>query len=159
MKEIIRYSLQLVRDRAVLANQDYSSYSPSQAISLCEELFNISCQPEEVSVLLCLDAKLQVAGAFEVSRGSLTTHLLHPREILKRALLCNAHAMIILHNHPSGDPEPSRGDILVTSKIRNAGSLVGIELLDHIVIGDVGKDSKCYHSMKARGTNLLGKKL
>lgn len=65
----------------------------------------------------------------------------------------------MLHNHPSGNPEPSRGDILVTSKIRNAGSLVGIELLDHIIIGDMEQDANNYHSMKAEGTNLLGKKL
>lgn len=71
-----------------------------------------------------------------VSKGNLNSSIVHPREIFKRAVLNNAASIICMHNHPSGDPTPSQNDIDITKRIDEAGELMGIPLLDHVIIGD-----------------------
>jgi DNA repair protein RadC len=87
-------------------------------------------------VLVLLDGKNRVIGFHVVSVGSLTAALVHPREVFKAAILANAAAVILAHNHPSGDPEPSAEDRALTARLRQVGELVGIRVLDHVVIGD-----------------------
>lgn len=82
-----------------------------------------------------LDVKHQVVGTEEIARGSLSSTLVHPREVYKAALLANAAAIVLVHNHPSGDPAPSREDIAITQRLREVGELIGIRVLDHVVIG------------------------
>ena len=93
-------------------------------------------QPSEVFAILCLSTKHRVIGYHEVSRGTLDTALVHPREVFKAAILANAAAIILTHNHPSGDPTPSADDLTLTQRLVEAGRLLGIDVLDHIVIGD-----------------------
>lgn len=93
-------------------------------------------EPGEVFGMLCLSTKNRVIGYHEVSRGTLDATLVHPREVFKAALLANAAAIIVAHNHPSGDPTPSADDIALTSRLMAAGTLLGVSVLDHIVIGD-----------------------
>jgi DNA repair protein RadC len=83
-----------------------------------------------------LDTKNRVLGFHVVSVGSLGASLVHPREVFKIAILANAASVILVHNHPSGDPEPSAEDRRVTERLKEAGELVGIPVLDHVVIGD-----------------------
>ncbi len=90
----------------------------------------------EVFVMLCLSTKHRVLGYYEVSRGTLDATLVHPREVFKVALLANAAAILVAHNHPSGDPSPTADDLAVTRRLVGAGELLGIHLLDHIVVGD-----------------------
>jgi DNA repair protein RadC len=90
----------------------------------------------EVFVVLCLSTKRRVLGYYEVSRGTLDATLVNPRDVFKVALLANAAAIIAAHNHPSGDPSPTRDDIAVTSRLVNAGNILGVDVLDHIVIGE-----------------------
>lgn len=90
---------------------------------------------ERFSVVL-LDGKNRVLGIHIVSVGSLTAALVHPREVFKAAILANAASVILVHNHPSGDPEPSAEDRALTARLRQAGELLGITVLDHVVIGD-----------------------
>jgi DNA repair protein RadC len=92
----------------------------------------------EVFVVLCLSTKRRVLGYYEVSRGTLDSTLVHPRDVFKVAVLANAAAIIAAHNHPSGDPSPTREDLAVTRRLVSAGEILGIEVLDHIVIGDEG---------------------
>jgi DNA repair protein RadC len=101
---------------------------------------------EESMVMITLDTKNNITGLFTVSQGSLNSSIVHPREIYKRAILQNAASIIIAHNHPSGDTTPSQEDIAVTKRISEAGKLLGIELLDHIIVGDIG-----FCSLKERG--------
>jgi len=98
--------------------------------------------------LLCiyLNTKNRVLGIEVVSIGTLNFSPVHPREIFKGAILASADSIILAHNHPSGDPEPSKDDISITKRVEKAGQIVGIELLDHIIIGD-----NCYVSLKERG--------
>lgn len=90
---------------------------------------------EEFLVLL-LDAKNKLLGFHVVSVGSLTSSIVHPREVYKIAILGNAAALIFLHNHPSGDPTPSAEDLHITNRLRQVGDVLGIRVLDHVVIGD-----------------------
>jgi DNA repair protein RadC len=86
-------------------------------------------------IALYLDQRHQCIGINTVSIGNLTNTLTHPREFFKGALLCNAAAVIAGHNHPSGIEEPSRDDLVLTERLYNAGRILGIPLLDHIIIG------------------------
>lgn len=84
---------------------------------------------------IALDNKHCIIGVEEAAKGSLTSTIVHPREIYKSVLLANAAAVIFVHNHPSGDPTPSREDLEITRRLRDGGELLGIRVLDHIVVG------------------------
>lgn len=103
-------------------------------------------QKKEKFITLCLDTKNQILKEEVVSIGSLNASIVHPREVFKSALLESSASVIMVHNHPSGDPSPSREDIMVTEKMVEGGKLLGIDVLDHIIIGD-GK----YVSLKDEG--------
>jgi DNA repair protein RadC len=103
-------------------------------------------EPTEVFALLCLSTKHRVIAYHEVSRGTLDATLVHPREVFKAAILANAAGVVVAHVHPSGDPTPSQDDIALTRRLAAAGTLLGIEVLDHIVVGD-GR----YVSLRALG--------
>ncbi len=87
-------------------------------------------------VVLLLDQKNKVLGIHTVSIGSLTASVVHPRETFKIAILANCAHIVLGHNHPSGDPQPSREDRTLTARLVEAGKLLGISVRDHIVIGD-----------------------
>jgi DNA repair protein RadC len=84
---------------------------------------------------LLLDNKHYLIGIEEVSVGTLTATLVHPREVFKAIILANAAAFIVAHGHPSGDPTPSRDDIEITRRLKEAAEILGVRFLDHIVIG------------------------
>ncbi|HWF59866.1 MAG TPA: JAB domain-containing protein [Nitrospira sp.] len=90
----------------------------------------------EQFVVCCLDAKHAIIGINVVSIGSLTLSIVHPREVFKPAILLNSCAIIAAHNHPSGDPTPSVEDRTLTKRLREAGDLLGIRLLDHLILGE-----------------------
>jgi len=93
-----------------------------------------------------LNTKNRVLKVVEVSTGSLSSSVVHPRELYKFAIKCSAASIIVVHNHPSGDPSPSKEDICLTQRLSEAGKILGIELLDHLVIGDGS-----YVSFKEKG--------
>lgn len=100
----------------------------------------------ECVYLLCLDSKGQLIKELKLSDGSVKASLISPREIFLAALNCRAVNLILLHNHPSGDPSPSNSDIEITTQLKNMGEQLEIPLLDHIIIGD-----KRYTSFKESG--------
>jgi len=91
---------------------------------------------KETFKALYLDTKNQLIREETISIGSLDASVVHPREVFKTAIQESASSVILAHNHPSGDPEPSREDIELTRRLREAGSIMGIEVLDHIIVGD-----------------------
>ena len=98
-------------------------------------------QEQEVMKLLMLNTKSNLIGEYMISKGTVNASLVSPREVFIEALEKHAVYIILMHNHPSGDPTPSQSDILLTRRVKEAGSLIGIELLDHIIIGN-----NCYKS-------------
>jgi DNA repair protein RadC len=93
-------------------------------------------EPVEVCGLFCLATNHQVVAYHELSRGTVDGSFMHPRDVLKVALLANATAIIVGHNHPSGDPAPSGDDIRATQRLKSASDIIGVELVDHLVIAD-----------------------
>lgn len=91
---------------------------------------------KEVFSCLLLDSKNRFLREVRVSEGTLTRSLIHPREAFREAIREAAQSVIFIHNHPSGDPSPSKDDIVVTERLKNAGEIIGIDVLDHIIIGD-----------------------
>lgn len=95
-------------------------------------------EPVEVYMVLLLDTKYRVLAVHTVSRGSLNETIVHPREVFRPAIVAGAAAIIGAHNHPSGDPTPSPDDHQIALRLNDAGRLLGIEVLDHLIIGDAG---------------------
>lgn len=91
---------------------------------------------EEHFVAILLDAKCKLLHYRTISKGSLTASIVHPREVYRYAISKSAYSMIALHNHPSGDPEPSTEDIQITKRLKDVGHMVGIPLVDHIILGN-----------------------
>nr|WP_254790350.1 JAB domain-containing protein [Paenibacillus sp. OK003] len=90
----------------------------------------------EVFAIICMNIKNEPTAIHTVSTGTLNASLVHPRETFKLAILANSAAIIACHNHPSGNPNPSPQDIELTERLRDCGCLLGIELLDHIILGN-----------------------
>jgi DNA repair protein RadC len=136
MTRINVYSLRLVKESA--GNYDIQSpvSSPEAVYKAACDILELHEQPNEVFAILCLNTKNKIAGAHVISQGSLSSSIVHPREIFKAAILNNAASILLLHNHPSGDPTPSREDIETTKRVKEAGAILGIKVLDHIVVGD-----------------------
>lgn len=93
-------------------------------------------ETKEYFVSVHLDGKNRILAVDVVSQGSLNQSIVHPRETFKTALLSSAAAIILIHNHPTGDPTASQEDIAITRRLKEAGEIMGIKVLDHIIIGD-----------------------
>ena len=120
--------------------------SPESVVRLMNRVFQLGHRAEEYCYLLCFNTKSKLLGVFEVSHGTVNASLLSTREIFMRALLIGAVHVIVVHNHPSGDPTPSNDDISTSRKIKDAGQLLGVKLLDSIVVC-----ANSYSSLKEQG--------
>lgn len=101
---------------------------------------------EEYVFMLCLDSRGNPIGIHEISHGCVNSSLVHPREVFKRAVLNNAASIILMHNHPSGDVTPSPDDEECTKRIHEAGEIMGIRLVDHIIVAP----NRTYYSMSSQ---------
>jgi DNA repair protein RadC len=145
--------IQVSFERIVLVKEKVGRYelprkinSPEQAYNAIKTITNVQEEAQEVFGVLILNTKHKIVAVHEVSRGTLNSSIVHPREVFKPAVLHNAAAIICFHNHPSGDTEPSKDDIELTKRLIEAGKIMGIEILDHIIVGD-----DRYVSLKERG--------
>lgn len=111
--------------------------SSSEAIEFCQRFFSrlASDAKQEEFHIVTLDTKNQVIDTHQITVGTLDASLVHPREVFRPAIKDAASSVILVHNHPSGDPTPSREDIAVTRRLTESGTLIGIDVLDHIVLG------------------------
>ena len=141
----------LVKERAFNYKTENSHLDSAEKIArmLCD-VFELHLLAEEFVYLLSLDAKCKVLGIFEVGHGTVNACLLHVREVMIRNVLCGASAFIVAHNHPSGELSISRDDVSTTKKLYEAGELMGIHLLDHIIIGRED-EKEIYYSMAEHG--------
>jgi DNA repair protein RadC len=151
---MIKYKTKLTENKRITLEKEismncpdlsYAIMSPEDAATIGRKFLHIHEESEEYLYMICVNTKNKVIGVFEVSHGNVNSSILGAREVFQKALLANAVSIILIHNHPSGDPTPSRQDIEITKRIAEAGTLIGIELLDHIIIGDR------YTSLKEKG--------
>ena len=142
-----KYKLQLVKESAGKYEVDKKITCPRDVKEVLINVVNLHLECEEVFILITLDTKNVVNGIFEVSRGVLNSALIHPREVFKRAILQNSNSIMVAHNHPSEDTTPSKEDINITQRLIESGKILGIEVLDHIIIGNELK----YLSFKEKG--------
>lgn len=144
MYRIPIYRVQLVRD----GSQKVERKKVSQPAIAAEVLWQfLEGADREHFVVVLLDTQNQIIGIHTVTVGTLDASLVHPREIFKAAILANSAAILLAHNHPSGDPTPSAEDRSVTRLLVDAGVALGIEVLDHLVLGDAPR----YYSFQEAG--------
>lgn len=127
------YERQVIREKAPAYLNTRRFKKPEDVYEL---MYDLQLEAKEHFIALHLDGKNQIICIDRVSTGSLNQSVVHPREVFKGALLSSAAALILVHNHPSGDPDPSRDDIEITRRLHEAGDLVGIKVLDHIIVGE-----------------------
>ena len=120
--------------------------NPDRVYQMMQEDLDLENCDKEYFIVIYLDRKMKVNASSIISIGGLNSSIVHPREVFKPALLTSSASIILVHNHPSGDTAPSQEDIEVTRRLREAGDILGIEVLDHIIIG-AGR----YLSFRAKG--------
>ena len=129
-----KYDVRLVQEHSGLYDLEKQITSSKQASEMCKELYDLDKLPYEKMVMFTLDNRHNVVGCFEVSRGTIDEAAVYPREIALRALLTNAKAVILAHNHPGGHANPSKQDISITRRIEEVLGMLDIRLLDHVIV-------------------------
>ena len=118
---------------------NYSAESlttPNEIAKFMNEVFHLDKKTEEYLYMISFNTKMKISEVFEISHGTVNMSLCSPREIYMRALLTGAAYIALVHNHPSGDPTPSKEDMQVYERMKKAGEIIGITLCDNIIIGD-----------------------
>lgn len=142
-KRINVVSIKMVKESSILYDIRRIQ-APKDAVELGKRFLEES--DREQLLVCCLDAKNQPTAINVVSVGNLNNSLVHPREVFKPAILSNSASIILFHNHPTGDPTPSKEDTNITERLKECGAILGIKLIDHIIIGD-----NSYYSLKENG--------
>lgn len=154
MVRMVKYKTRLTENKRVTLEKEISVNrpdmegvirSPGDANDVARGFMRLHEESEEYLYMICMNTKNKIIGVFEVSHGNVNSSIVGVREIFQKALLANAVSIIVLHNHPSGDTKPSREDVEVTKRLVEAGKIIGVEVLDHIIVGDQ------YCSLKEKG--------
>lgn len=133
----MEYATEVVRLKQVVCESSLPILTVGSSFQLGQWLEDeIGNESQEVLVLVCLNTKNKIISYSVVARGALNQSIAHPRDIFQRALLSNSARIIVAHNHPSGVLEPSKNDITFTERVKNAGEILGIELLDHLIVSE-----------------------
>lgn len=132
-KRVDIISLRMIKESSLMY-KNRSIKSPEDGFHLFKQF--LGELDREYFIIMCLDVKNQPTAINVCHVGSLNTSIVHPREVMKTAILSNSCSIIVAHNHPSGNPSPSPEDIAVTKRLKEAGEIMGIDLLDHLIIGE-----------------------
>lgn len=152
---ITQYKTKLTEDKKVKLEKERSKNcpeinkvvnSPDLVVKVARDFLGMHEDTEEYGYMLCLNTKMCLTSVFQISHGTVNSAMMGAREIFQKALLANAVSIIVMHNHPSGDCTPSIEDIKVTERLVKAGEIVGVQVLDHMIIG-----GSSYYSLKASG--------
>ena len=147
-KRINIVSIKMIKEASFLY-QTRTISSPKDAYEMIKE--QLEGLDREQFIIACLNTKNEPTNISVVSVGSLNKAIVHPREVFKTAILSNAASIMAFHNHPSGETTPSQQDIQLTNRLYEAGELLGIKLLDHLIIGDR------VPILRSRYTQLMGR--
>lgn len=154
---ITQYKTVLTEERKVKLEKEKSKNcpmidsminSPDKVLSVARDFLRMHEDSEEHAYMLCLNTKLVLTSVFQISHGTVNGAMMGAREIFQKALLANAVNIIVMHNHPSGDCNPSIEDIKVTERLVKAGDIVGVSVMDHVIIGGGNTN---YYSLKGGG--------
>ncbi|WOO39565.1 RadC family protein [Rubellicoccus peritrichatus] len=151
-------ALQLITIMEMARRISRHNTNPEKPLDTPESVYNL-LEPEALGMeiekfwMLCLNRKNRLIKLIEVTSGTASASLIHPREAFREAIRHGACSVIAAHNHPSGDPSPSRADIQVTRQLREAGSVIDIPLLDHVIVGNRQHDpnGEGYYSFSEAG--------
>lgn len=144
-----KFTLKAEVEKSKRLNIEKTISNSSSARDVLNEFMELNSNLEEVAVVLCLDTKNKIIGTFEVSRGGVRATILNAREVFKRAITINSSSIIIAHNHPSGDTNPSSADIKETKKLVECGEIIGIKVIDHIIVGNIEHNN--FTSLREKG--------
>ena len=142
---VIKYKTKLTADKKVVLEKELSVNrpdlnktirSPEDVYIFAKDFLHLNEQSEEYLYMVCMNTKNVITSIFELSHGSVNSSIFSVREIFQKALLANAVSIILMHNHPSGVTDPSIEDVEVTKRAVEAGRIIGVEVLDHIIVGD-----------------------
>ena len=142
MIRLTKFDVKIVRESG--KNYDFDGKtinSSSKAASIIDSVLNISSATQEIFGIVTLDTQKNVTGIFEVTKGIIDESVVHPREVFQRAILQNAHSILLFHNHPGGSKEPSNADIRTTNRLLESAEILGIGIIDHIIITQNGYTS------------------
>lgn len=151
---VVKYRTKLTADKKVTLEKELcvnrpdlekTVRSPGDVDVFARKFLHLDEQSEEYLYMICMNVKNVITSVFELSHGNVNSSIVGVREMFQKALLANAVSIIVMHNHPSGDCSPSREDIEVTKRMVEAGKIIGVDVLDHIIIGDK------YCSLKEKG--------
>lgn len=134
METVQIVKINLVREKSMNLTYGINISSPEDAEKAFREYIGDS--DREVFAVMTLNNRHSITSLTTVSIGSLNSCVVHPREVFKTAILSNAESIVLCHNHPSGECQPSSEDIAATSRMQEAGKILGIQVLDHIILGD-----------------------
>lgn len=152
---VVKYKTKLTEDQKAVLEKEISvncpeverkMNSPESIVSLAKHFLRMHEETEEYMYMVCMNTKLDMTCVFEISHGNVNSSIVGTREVFQKAMLANAVCIALIHNHPSGDPKPSREDVEVTKRLVEAGNILGIQVLDHIIIGRPE-----YTSLKEKG--------
>ena len=124
--------------------KDFNIQDPQSVVKAIQT--SIKDKAKEHFKLILLNTRNKIIGISTISIGTLNSNLVHPREVFKEAISHSAASVVLVHNHPSGDPEPSEDDLTITKRLTEAGKILGIEVLDHIIVTKNG-----FFSFKEKG--------
>jgi DNA repair protein RadC len=143
---VTKFAVKCVKEASWEYDALHQVKTPDEVYEFARDVMKINEEPAEIFVAIALNKRNGMIGYHIVSRGSLTSAPVHPRNVFQFLLNCNAAFAIVLHNHPSGSANPSDADIDITKRLREAGEIMGVEILDHVIIGE-----NCWVSLKRMG--------
>lgn len=146
----------VIADRAYVAERCRIEYEPlpriqgpREVVDAFLEVVPLADLKQENFVVLCLNSRNEILRSVVASKGTVNSSIVHPREVFAPAIESRAAAVIAVHNHPSGDPTPSEEDVSITKRLAECGRMLGLELLDHVVVG-TGRGLGCWTSLQER---------
>ena len=137
-------NIQMVREKEVFYNGNKVIQADNASEAFCALLGN---PDREFFVAMLLDGQNRITGLHVVSQGSLNQSICHPRETFKAAILANSASVILAHNHPSGNLTPSSEDIQITRRMKEAGDILGIKVLDHVIVNTTDGSNYSFTNM------------
>ena len=133
---VSRYNISVVREATSYFNSCNRLRSTEDAKNFCREVFvDLAQDLQEQFIVVALDTQNKPIGYSVITKGTLNSSLVHPREVFRFAIAQSANSILLVHNHPSGDLTPSLDDYLVTKRLEDVAQIVGINILDHIIVG------------------------